>query len=196
MRCIALSQAWRWCWCWCHRRLPASLAQLRRHFPLSSVLIDGAEASSCLSSLLLPRFLTDAPLSANAPARPAPLLKLRLNPSFHGGFSMYGCARKNDAVGWPKTEWNIKKKNPISLLWTFKKEEPADPGAVLNGQRIQPLRSSSLNCWGKTRLVWLVFHSTASRFGHALVRRASSCILVIFWHFCAHICVRSFGALV
>lgn len=106
--CTAQSHGRRWCWCWCHRRLPASLVQPRRHFPLLFELIDGAEASSGLSWLLLPQSLTDAPLSADAPARSAPLLKLRLNPSSHVGFSMYGCARKKDAVGWPKTEWNKK----------------------------------------------------------------------------------------
>lgn len=79
-------------------------------------LIDGAEASSGLSSLLLPQSLTDAPLSTDAPARSAPLLKLRLNPSSHVGFSMYGCARKKDAVGWPKIEWNKKQRSVVDIL--------------------------------------------------------------------------------
>lgn len=30
--CLVAARRW-WCWSWCHHRLPASLAQLHRHFP-------------------------------------------------------------------------------------------------------------------------------------------------------------------
>ncbi|MED6258609.1 hypothetical protein ATANTOWER_009733 [Ataeniobius toweri] len=91
--------------------LPASLAQLRRHFqqPQSDWRTEGRRTpSSCLSAwslVFLPHpclplsslSLSDAPLCSAHPA-PLLLLRLRLTPRLPGGFSMYGCAEGSDAV--------------------------------------------------------------------------------------------------
>lgn len=82
------------------------------------------------------------------------------------------------------------------LLGKFKKEEPGDPGAVLNErQRIHPLQSSSLNCWGKRRLLSDVFHGAASLLMGVTPCRGV-CVCRWFWGIlCINNCVRMFDFL-
>lgn len=122
----------------------------------------------------------------------APLLKLRLDPSSHGGFSMYGCAGEKDAVGWAKTPRRTHK--PVCCGHPRRRN-----------QRIGALfwmgRGSSL-C---ARRVWVaevrrgssgLFLVLGAEHRGAPWQRQARHVLWPFWGgFGARICVRWFGFL-
>lgn len=98
--CLVAARRW-WCWSWCHHRLPASLAQLHRHFPCFQTAWRTHWRPAVGASRTHPPVYPCGPAPPSTPLQvshsfltDAPLLKLR-----HGGLSMYGCVRGNDAVG-------------------------------------------------------------------------------------------------